>query len=265
VCPDITSRQHRIVRAFRSAAAREGETALLDGWHLLHEADRSGAEILVVAVAGSPPAAADATLLQRVARRCDVITVSAAVMDAISPTRTPSGVAAIVKPQYAELRALLAPPPALVIVAIDVQDPGNIGAMIRSAEAGGATGVVAAGSTADPWGWKALRAAMGSTLRLPLRRDATAAALIALRRHGLVIVATSPRRAQPMHQLDFRRPMALLLGSEGPGLDDAIVSAADERVSIPMSGRVESLNVAVTAALLVYEAQRQRTAPPDQV
>jgi RNA methyltransferase, TrmH family len=233
---------------------------LIDGWHLLHDAETAGTEISLVALAGTPPTDADAALLQRLARRCDVVTVSSPVMDAISPTRTPSGVAALVTPREANIRTLLAPSPALVIVAVDVQDPGNIGAMIRAAEAGGATGVVAAGASADPWGWKALRAGMGSTLRFPVRRESTAEALDTLRRQGLLLVATSPRRAVSMYELDLRRPVALLLGAEGAGLDEATLSAADDHVSIPMSGAAESLNVAVTAAVLVYEARRQRAA-----
>jgi TrmH family RNA methyltransferase len=142
---------------------------------------------------------------------------------------------------------------------MDSQDPGNVGAIVRSAEAGGASGVQFTGSSADPWGWKALRAAMGSTFRVPvLRQPDSAVALAHLRDAGLALLATVPRDGTPMLDVDMRGPLTLILGGEGRGLDQTTMDAADQRVSIPMSGEVESLNVAVAAGLLVYEARRQR-------
>jgi TrmH family RNA methyltransferase len=139
---DITSRHHSIVRAFRSAARGDARTALLDGWHLLHDA-----------AAGVPPSPADAALLDELARRCDVLQVTPRVMDAISPVRTPTGVAALIARRECALHDVLRRQPALVIVAADIQDPGNVGAIVRSAEAGGATGVLLLGASADPWSW----------------------------------------------------------------------------------------------------------------
>jgi TrmH family RNA methyltransferase len=256
--PEITSRQHRIVRAFKSAARRDGEFVLLDGWHLLHEAAAT-LDIELVAVAGPPTAESDARLIDRLARRCDVVTVTASVMNAISPVRTPSGVAALARPLTPTLHALLAPAPALVVVAVDVQDPGNAGAIVRSADAGGATGVLLLGNSADAWSWKALRAAMGSTFRLPLvRSDDAAAPLRALRQAGLVVHASVPRGGEPMHDARLDSAVAFIVGAEGAGLDTRILAEADARISIPMNASVDSLNVAVAAALLVYEARRQR-------
>lgn len=175
------------------------------------------------------------------------------------PVRTPAGVVALARRRESTRDDLLTPAPALVVVAADVQDPGNAGAIVRAAEAAGATGVVMAGTSADPWGWKVLRAAMGSVFRLPVRREReTADALRALARDGLRVIAAVPDGAAPPSAVDFTRPCALLLGGEGPGLDPALVAAADARVTIPMRRPVESLNVAVAAALLVYEAARQR-------
>jgi RNA methyltransferase, TrmH family len=257
--PDITSRQHRVVRAFKAAAQREGDLALLDGWHLLHDAFAANLEITTVAVSIVPDSARDRTLLERLARAGEVVTVSTAVMDAVSPARTPSGVVALARPRHVDMHDLLTPVPPLVLVGVDVQDPGNAGAMIRSAEAGGASGVVLAGASADPWGWKALRAAMGSTFRIPVRRESDTLALLQALQHAkLTRMAAVPRGAAPMASTELRRPVALLLGGEGAGLDRTILERCDEHVSIPMSGGVESLNVAVAAALLVYEASRQR-------
>ena len=257
--PDITSRQHRIVRDFKAAAQRHSEDALLDGWHLLHDAFASGLEITVVAMSTRPDSERDRALLADLTRASEIVTVSTAVMNALSPTRTPSGIVALARPPRTQVPDLLSPAPPLVLVAVDVQDPGNAGAIIRSAEAGGATGVLLAGASADPWGWKALRAAMGSTFRLPVVRTADAqATLETLQQAGLTRLAAVPRGATPMTATNLRRPMALVLGGEGAGLDDPVLAQCDDRVSIPMSGRVESLNVAVAAALLVYEASRQR-------
>jgi TrmH family RNA methyltransferase len=262
VRPDVTSRQHRIVRAFKSAAQREGGVALVDGWHLLHEAATADVEITTVAISQPPSDARDEALIDRLARRAQVITVSASVMDALSPVRTPTGVVAIVQPRRAAFVQLLAPPPPLVVVAVDVQDPGNAGAIVRSAEAGGATGVILAGESADPWSWKALRAAMGSTFRFPVIREPnTSAALTQLRHSNVRLLATVPRGGVDVTDADLRVPVALLLGSEGAGLDESAARDADERISIPMNGPVDSLNVAVAAGVLVYEAHRQRRTP----
>ena len=256
--PEITSRQHRIVRAFKSAARREGELALLDGWHLLHEAAPALA-IDLVAVTGTPAREADLRLLDQLKHRCAVVTVTAPVMSAISPVRTPSGVVALARPLAPTLRALLTPSPALVVVAVDVQDPGNAGAIVRSAEAGGATGVLLLGNSADAWAWKALRAGMGSTFRLPVVRSTdSTSALTTLRQAGLMLHATVPRGGVPMHEAPLRPGVALIVGAEGSGLDAQTLAQADARISIPMNASVDSLNVAVAAALLVYEARRQR-------
>ncbi len=259
--PDITSRQHPLVHAFKAAARHEGDDALLDGWHLLHDATAAGIDIRTVAITGPPPSAHDANLINQLARECDVFTVTAAVMDAMSPVRTPVGVVALAARRDHSLSRLLQPAPALVVVAADIQDPGNVGAIVRSAEAGGATGVVFAGTSADPWGWKALRAAMGSTFRLPVLRTAEIATVAAeLRDAGLQIAATVPRAHIEVQHYDFRPATAILVGGEGSGLDLRVAELADEQLSIPMRSPVESLNVAVATALIVYEANRQREA-----
>ena len=181
-------------------------------------------------------------------------------MNAISPVRTPAGVVALATRREYPLERLLQPAPALVVLAADIQDPGNVGAIVRSAEAGGATGVLLTGASSDPWGWKALRAAMGSTFRLPIFRSRGDTPLADLRSRGLTIIATVPRGGTEMHRVDLRTPTVIVIGSEGAGLDERLVRAADVELSIPMHGPVESLNVAVAAALLVYEARRQREA-----
>jgi RNA methyltransferase, TrmH family len=259
--PPITSRQHGIVKAFRAVARGDENRALVDGWHLLHEAGFAGVAIDTIAVTGTPRRAEDAALIEKFARQPGVFvtSVSPAVMSALSPVRTPSGVAAIVRRPHVAFAQLLAPAPALVVVASNVQDPGNAGAIIRAAEAGGATGVVVAGESADAWSWKALRASMGSTFRLPVyqQRDALLA-FDELRGEDITVIGAVPHQGQSMHDVDLRSPVALVFGGEGSGLSPALLAALDLRVSIPMQRPVDSLNVAVAAGVLVYEARRQR-------
>lgn len=271
----ITSRHHAFVQKVRKVARGDERLSLLDGWHLVSDAVDAGLEIDSLALSVEPPDALTRSLLDRLrAAGTPFFHVSPSVMDALSPVRTPSGVVAVARRRVVDETELLRPAPfeqgrgraehrrrapALVLVCVDMQDPGNVGAAIRAAEAGGATGVLFTGDSADPWGWKALRAGMGSTFRLPtLRRADGVDACLQLRARGLRLVATVPRGGTSMAEIDLRPPTALVLGSEGAGLGSDLLAHADDRVSIPMQAPVESLNVAVAAALLVYEARRQR-------
>jgi RNA methyltransferase, TrmH family len=190
----------------------------------------------------------------------EVVTISASVMDAVSPVKTPSGIVALAERPVAGLDALYGDADALVVAAIDVQDPGNVGAIVRVAEAAGATGFVTAGGSANPFGWKALRGSMGSALRLPIATCDVAAneAIADARRRGCRIIASVPREGRSLFDLDLTGPIQLLIGGEGRGLLQTLTDEADERVTIPMQAPVESLNAAVTAALIVYETARQR-------
>jgi TrmH family RNA methyltransferase len=190
-----------------------------------------------------------------------VLVVADEVAAAMSPVRHPSGVVAIAGRPRATLDDVLAPVPQMVIVLNEVQDPGNVGAIVRVAEACGATGVLATGGSADPFGWKALRGSMGSALRVPiaLEPDEQAALGDAVSR-GCRIAAAVPRDGDPLFAADLSGPLAIVLGAEGRGLSPALAAAAHLRITIPMTPPVESLNTAVSAALLLYEAMRQRHA-----
>jgi TrmH family RNA methyltransferase len=173
--------------------------------------------------------------------------------------RTPSGVVGIAERANVPLERAFAGTAPLVLVLAGLQDPGNVGAVIRAADAAGATGIVACERTADPFGWKALRGAMGSTFRLPVAAEQPAGLAVATARlHGLRVLAATPRDGRPMQMVDLTGPTAILLGAEGSGLGHGMEQLADDRISIPMRAPVESLNVAISAALVVYEAYRQR-------
>ncbi|MES1254730.1 MAG: TrmH family RNA methyltransferase, partial [Acidobacteriota bacterium] len=161
--PTLTSRQNPIVARFRAAARRDSpDVLLLDGAHLVGEALDAGLVLHEVAItAGASPGDEIASLVDRAERRgVTVSVVSSAVMDALSPVRSPSAVVALAERPVHGVADVYGEAP-LVVVAVDVQDPGNLGAIVRVAEAGGATGVVCAGVGADPFGWKALRGSMG--------------------------------------------------------------------------------------------------------
>ena len=223
------------------------------------EAADAGLIVEKIAISG-PPAASEQTVVDRLRQSgALVIEVTGSVLNAVSPVNSPTGVVASAQIPVVSSVSVLTPPPALVLAAAGLQDPGNAGAIIRAAAAAGATGVVLDELSADPWGWKALRASMGSVFHVPVVRSRALAALIEdWRGSGVRLVATLPRGGVSMYDVDFTMPTALLLGGEGPGLPDELLGAADARVSIPMHGAIESLNAAVAAAVLLYEARRQR-------
>jgi len=255
----ITSRQHPIVKEFRALARGAGPLMLLDGWHLLAEAAAARVPVEKIAICG-PLTTNEQAIVDRLRRTgAQVVEVSGSVLNALSPVSAPTGVVASAHIPAVTSNDVLSPAPALVLVAAGLQDPGNAGSIIRSAAAAGATGVVLDDLSADPWGWKALRASMGGAFLVPVVRSRAMPSLMTeWRRAGVRLVATVPRGGTPMYDVDFTPPTAILLGGEGSGLPGDLVNTADVKLSIPMHGAIESLNVAVAAALILYEAQRQR-------
>ncbi len=285
----ITSRQNAIVKRFRELArgAHDGGV-LLDGEHLLHEALACGVPVEVAAFSDRRVNGDVTSPLVRMADEVmknggRVLSVTDHVLAAMSPVQHPSGVVAIAHPTPGDLRTIFRAPRAavgsdaaariqtagshpgrgithpLVVILAGLQDPGNVGTIVRTAAAFGATGIVTVEGSADPFGWKALRGAMGGTFRVPIAARGTLAEVTAAVRDAKVrLVAAVPRAGTPLPHVDLRQPSAIVLGGEGPGLSDAVLQAADETVTIPMRAPVESLNVAVAAALLLYEASRQR-------
>lgn len=255
----ITSRQHPLVQQCRAILRGDDDHLLLDGWHLAGDALAAGIPLTWVAI-DAGRSVADSSIVERAAGSgARIVSVSGAVLEAMSPVRSSSGIVAVGERPAIDPRAILAPAPPLVVAGLGVQDPGNVGALIRSADAGGATGVLLDDTAADPWGWKALRASMGSGFRLPVLRDADAVArLHAWQGDGIRIIAADAGDGISMYAADLAGPLAIVMGGEGGGLPPAVLDLADLRVRVPMRPRVESLNVAVAAALLIYEAARRR-------
>jgi TrmH family RNA methyltransferase len=255
----IASRRNPIVSRYRLAARGADGIMLLDGVHLVSDALAAGLRVREAAVvAGAVEAGEVAGTIEQLDRAgAETFIVTAPVMAALSAVRSSSPIVALADRPVRYDRVFAAPAP-LVVVAIDVQDPGNIGAIVRVAEAAGATGVIAAGASADPYGWKALRGSMGSAFRVPILVAKGDWSLGELRQRKCRVVATVPHGGRPLFDVRLDGPSAILIGAEGRGLAPELVAQADERVSIPMEAPVESLNAAVTAALLLYEARRQR-------
>jgi TrmH family RNA methyltransferase len=264
--PTIRSRQHPFVQRCRELARRfDADTGavLLDGVHVVDEAVSAGLTGLMVAIRTDVQAHDDVVRLTSRLRiaGAEILDASADVIDAASPVRSPSGVVAIGTVTARTTDDVFAQMPALVIAAVDVQDPGNIGAIIRSAEAAGATGVLVAGQSAHPLGWKAIRGSMGSVFRVPVVvAPALEDALDIARANGLVVLATTPEGGSSLYDVDLTQSTLVLVGAEGSGLSRAAVESADARVCIPMNPPVESLNVAVAAGVVLFEVSRQRRA-----
>lgn len=261
----ISSRQHAIVARVRDLAQRPDRTGsclLLDGAHLVADAQRASVNFEVVVVAASKAACdTEEGLLARSldASGIDVVEATDNVFDAMSPVRSPSGILAIVSCPRTSIDDMCSPPDALVLVVADVQDPGNVGALVRTADAGGASGVVVCGRSASPFSWKAVRGSMGSVLRRPVvAHETTLEAIAGLKALELRMVAAVPRDGMDPEAVNWHGRVGIVLGGEGGGLSAAEMSACDLRVSIPMTPHVESLNVSAAGAILLYVARRAR-------
>ncbi len=248
-----------LAKQYRAVASGRGETGvvLLDGDHLIGDALDAGVPIDSVLTDGR-----HAALIDRL-RALAVPVVRAPHDDvaAASPVRSASGIVALARWQCLSVDDVFSRPTRIVVGLVGVQDPGNVGGIIRSAEALGASGVLALDDTADPAGWKALRGAMGSTFRLPVGRGRTTDVLATARARGIEVAATIPVGGVEPDRRTLAAPVVVLFGGEGRGLADEIVGACDRRLTIPMHAGANSLNVGVSAALILWEANRATPRP----
>jgi RNA methyltransferase, TrmH family len=266
----VQSRQNARVRELRAAFARSGrevpEVIGIEGEHLLAEALRSGLHPRTVFIRNDPDRR-NLRVLERLALPAPVpiVSLNPAVFESAVETESPQGIAAIIETPRFSLSEALAGPKPLIILAAALQDPGNFGTLVRSAEAFGATGVIALPGTVSVWNSKALRASAGSAFRVPVVAEKPATVLAALAERHIPVFAAVPASndadAIPCSSADFTGPFALLIGNEGSGLSSDLLDQATTCISIPTPGPVESLNAAVAASILLYEAARQRSLP----
>jgi TrmH family RNA methyltransferase len=257
----IESRENRWLKRFRAAlegrAEKDGSCLGVEGPRLVEEALRSElpVEALLVAESGERHLARLKTLLPAALR---VLRTSDRLFASVAGTETPQGIALLAKAPSWRMEDLLHETP-LVIVLAGVQDPGNVGTILRAAEAFGATGLIACRGSAHPLSPKSVRASAGSVFRLPvLAGSAPGDTLPQLRSHGLRQYAATLAGGQTPEESELASACAIWIGSEGSGLPSEVESAADARIRIPLRAPVESLNAAAAAAVLLYEAARQR-------
>jgi RNA methyltransferase, TrmH family len=259
----ITSRKNPLVQ--RARAAREGrekEVAFVEGLRLCEEALRAGVvfefALYAAAIEGD---GRGASLIEGLRRVCPkVFAASESVIEFVSDTKTSQGVVALARrPETGAGVIGLGGATPLVVIIHRANNPSNAGAMLRVAEAAGATAVISTKGSTDLFSPKALRGSMGSAFRLPLWAGATLEeALGWCRERGVRTVATGAGAPQAHTEVDWTRPLAVVVGPEAGGLTREELRAADESVRIPMREPVESLNVAVALAVILYEAARQR-------
>jgi TrmH family RNA methyltransferase len=188
----------------------------------------------------------------------ECLLLTADVFASAVATEQPQGIAALVHPPAFSPDLLFRDTAPLLLVLAGLQDPGNVGTLLRSAEAFAAGGVLLLPGTASPWNPKALRASAGSAFRVPAITVSESEALSLLHEHGVPAVAAVARGGATVDTAPLNGPAALLIGNEGAGLSASLLAAASHRVTIPMPGAIESLNAAIAGSLLLYEAARQR-------
>lgn len=257
----VTSLANPLVKRLRALlgdSARSG-LAVLEGFKLVEEALSAGVEIVECAVAPDVPEGRHLALVARLEEGGAAVRVLAPdVLGAVSEAETSQGILAIARrPAFDEEQIFRGTP--LIVVGVGIQNPGNVGALLRTAEASGATGAYLTAESADPMSWKALRGSMGSAFRVPHVSGLSADDVLArLAAHGVTTIATVATRGDRYDAMDFTGPVAFLFGNEGAGLPGEVAARADRRVAIPMTPPVESLNVTVAAGIVLFEAGRQR-------
>ena len=263
----LTSVQNPLIKELSRLADRKGRLEsgcfLAEGVRLVGEALASGAPVvrLLADDAGWP--ALEAMLALHPGP--EPIRVTSEILAKLSDTRSPQGIIAVVRLRESALgrtggAGWLAGRPRRILALERVQDPGNVGTMIRTADACGFDRVVLSADSADPWQPKVLRATMGSIWHVdPVIVPDLVEAAAAVRETGVRILAAHPRNAAPCWETDLADGVMVVIGNEANGLSEAMLALADRAVMVPMAGRAESLNAASAASMLLYESLRQRS------
>lgn len=261
----ITSAQNNRVKEWAQLLHKKGRDRqnryLVEGIHLVQEAVRSNMPIesIVYSIDRGIPS----EIGQAFDFEAEWIGVSEAVLEKCTDTSSPQPVFAVIRKRLSSVEDLLGGADegvnaSLVVVVDGVQDPGNLGTIIRSADAVGASGILIGPGSADVLNPKAVRATMGSLFHLPIVEARLEDALPQARERGWQIISTDLDAESNCYECDFRRPTWIIVGNEGSGVSEIARSFVGRRVTIPMPGQAESLNVAMAATVLLYEALRQR-------
>jgi TrmH family RNA methyltransferase len=265
----IEGRHNPLVKQLRQAFSRaeptESGDCAIEGLRILEEAIRSGLRFSAVFFRESAQDRAE-RLLPQIGAQVETLLLPDKLFDSLVPSESPQGVAALVRLKESSLDDILerlhvGP----IVVLAGLQDPGNLGTILRSAEAFGSAGLVLGEGTVSPFNSKVVRASAGSVFRLPVIHGhgkgsggKLAEVSEKLRAEGVRLIATSSHKGTRLDQAALRGPVAIFFGNEGAGLPREVMGRMDEFISIPHTAQVESLNAGVAASIVLYEAARQR-------
>jgi RNA methyltransferase, TrmH family len=259
----VVSPSNPVVKVFRRAlldgTTRQGWLGV-EGPLLLEEAlnARETAKVQCVLVEQSAAIKFQA-LLARLPQETELVTVSDPLFKQIAATQSPQGIAALVEIRPPDFDAIVSRRGVILLIACGVQDPGNIGTIVRSGYALGASAIITLRETVSPFNPKAVRASAGAVLRLPIFRNQEAGPLLArLRRARVRVVAADRRSSSSLPEADLKGSVAFLIGKEASGLPPEVARGADLLLSIPIRPETDSVNAATAAGIFLYEAARQR-------
>lgn len=261
---ELASARNPLLKVFRRALAdgvtREGWLAV-EGRFLLEEAlNATGRAVVHSVLVGRGAAEKFGDLFARLPKEAEVAQVSDRLFRQVAQTENPQGIAALAELRDEDLGTILTRRDVLLLVACGLQDPGNLGTMMRSGQALGATALITLQETVSPFNPKAVRSSAGAIFRLPVFRNLQAETLFRrLRDAGVRIIAADGRSPSPLAQADLRGPVAFLIGKEATGLAREIAREASLFLSIPIRPEMDSVNAATAASIFLYEAARQRT------
>lgn len=266
--PHLLSRQNPTIKLFRQAIKSgllplesEGgaEFLAIEGARMIGEAVRSGLRVEKVLFSTIGEEQHGKRLRPQFSKHTEVFVTDPATFKACTEVESPQGVAALVRWSRPKLDDLFAAPAPLILAAAGLQDPGNLGTLIRAADAFGATGVAVLTETVSPFNAKAVRASAGSLFHLPVLAQVHPQDLIDLcHLHEVTLIATAARGKTELGEAELNRPVCILIGQEGSGVPRELLRAADTTVAVPMVREVESLNAGVAGSIILYEAARQR-------
>jgi TrmH family RNA methyltransferase len=259
----IEGRHNPLVKELRQAFGRgelteSGECAI-EGFRVIEEAVRSGVKFRAVFFSESAQPRA-ARLLPQIGSHVETLLLPDKLFSGAVPSDSPQGVAALVNIKKYSLEDVLSRAssgPLLMIAGI--QDPGNLGTILRSAEAFGASGVLVGDGTVSPYNSKVVRGSAGSVFRVMLTKVDTVKTIQQMRSQGIRLVATSSHKGVPLPEANLNGEVAIFVGNEGAGLDKKLLAQMDELITIPHSPKVESLNAGVAASVILYQVARQRS------
>ncbi|MGD0885777.1 MAG: RNA methyltransferase [Thermodesulfovibrionales bacterium] len=263
---DITSRSNPHIREAATIKGKKGrhkhDAFLIEGPHLLQMALRSGIAVQKVFFTEEHLATKEGERLVRQILRtgAELFRISGQILSKLSDTETPQGIVAIASHRPFSLDQLGLKEPALLVVIDGIRDPGNLGTLIRTADAAGVDAVIILPGTCDAFMPKAIRSTAGSIFNIPLVYPEAGELMRWLQERSIKTLVADVHATQSLYEADLSRPLAFVFGNEAAGVHEGLRREADAGVKIPLSGKAESLNVAISAAICLYEAVRQRSA-----